>query len=105
MPSVFSRHPRYALFTGFLILATFLLLAAQHAPPPPPPPSLEGLIIHGNALQERLAMSERAYQKMLRDRQGLIEKFGPTREKIMMCAYNNSAVYPFSDQLSPQVPT
>ena len=50
-------------------------------------------------------MSERAYQKMLRDRQGLIEKFGPTREKIMMCVYNNSVAYPFSDQLSSQVPT
>lgn len=82
MPSVFSRHPRYALFTGFLLLVTFLLLASQHTPPPFAPH--EFAITQGNYLQDRLAASEHTYQRMLKDRQGLIEKFGPTRDKIMM---------------------
>jgi len=81
MPSVFQRHPRYALFTGFLLLATFLLLASQHTPPPPrfyaESPSDSGL-------EGRLMVADRIYQKTLRDRQGLIKKFGPTPDKVMM---------------------
>ncbi|KAI5118793.1 hypothetical protein M0805_005021 [Coniferiporia weirii] len=87
MPSVFQRHPRYALFSGFLILATFLLLASQHAPPPallPPAPYTDSAYTSSEALQIRLAQSEHAYQKMLADRKGLIQKFGPTPDKVHM---------------------
>ncbi|KAH8108411.1 methyltransferase domain-containing protein [Phellopilus nigrolimitatus] len=80
MPSVFQRHPRYSLFSGFLLLATFLLLASQHAPPPPV--FIESFTTDG--LQHRIANAERTYQRMLQDRQGLIHKFGPTADKVMM---------------------
>ncbi|THH01271.1 hypothetical protein EW145_g6945 [Phellinidium pouzarii] len=84
MPSVFQRHPRYALFSGFIILATFLLLAAQHAPPLEPPSYIDAYVPNPNALESRLAQAEHTYQKMLVDRQGLIQKFGPTSDKVHM---------------------
>lgn len=81
MPSILQRHPRYSLLSGFLLLATFLLLASQHAPPPP------AFIINAGgqeSLDERLDRAESIYQRVLRDRQGLIERFGPTPDKVMM---------------------
>lgn len=81
MPSILQRHPRYSLLSGFLLLATFLLLASQHAPPPP------ALTINAGgqeSLDERLDRAESIYQRVLRDRQGLIERFGPTPDKVMM---------------------
>lgn len=81
MPSILQRHPRYSLLSGFLLLATFLLLASQHAPPPP------AFTINAGgqeSLDERLDRAESIYQRVLRDRQGLIERFGPTPDKVMM---------------------
>ncbi|TDL19847.1 hypothetical protein BD410DRAFT_791734 [Rickenella mellea] len=82
MPSIFQRHPRYSLFTGFVLLATFLLLASQHAPPPGF--SGAGGPVADPFLKNRLATSERIYQKLLTDRKGLIKKFGPTPDKISL---------------------
>lgn len=78
--SILQRHPRYSLLSGFLLLSTFLLLASQHVPPPPP------LIVNYGMdnLEERLDRAEVIYQRTLRDRQGLIQRFGPTPDKVMM---------------------
>lgn len=83
MPSIFQRHPRYALFSAVSLLATFLLLASQHAPPPPPSFVIDSFT-PSEELQHRLEYAEEVYQKMLRQREGLIQKFGPTADKVHM---------------------
>ncbi|KAL5507088.1 hypothetical protein ACEPAH_6544 [Sanghuangporus vaninii] len=93
MPSIFQRHPRYALFSGVALLVTFLLLASQHAPP-------SAIVIDtfspSEELQRRLEYSESAYQKMLRAREGLIQKFGPTRDKVLMFPPDNEPWPPYT---------
>ncbi|KAJ6618672.1 methyltransferase domain-containing protein [Mycena sp. CBHHK59/15] len=77
MVGVWQRHPRYSLFIFVVLAATFYLLGSYSpAPPPPFESALRGL--SGHDLPSRLARSERIYNKLLRDRQGLIKKFGPT---------------------------
>lgn len=77
MPSVFQRHPRCALLSAFLLLATFLLLAS-HQTPMTYIYSADG----ADWVKDRIAVSERIYQKTLMDREGLIRKFGPTPDKV-----------------------
>ena len=84
MPSLFSRHPRYTLFTAFVLLATLLMLASQRSPPPIP----NGLHMYdfpedADPLERRLLLSERSYQRMLGQRKELLKKFGPQNKLVM----------------------
>ncbi|EJD03272.1 uncharacterized protein FOMMEDRAFT_20423 [Fomitiporia mediterranea MF3/22] len=81
-PTIFQRHPRYSLFSAVALLVTFLLLASQHAPPPPM--IIDNFTTSAGDLQARLDHAESVYQKMLRQRQGLVKKFGPTPDKVVM---------------------
>ena len=86
-PSIWSRHPRYIVLVGFIVCATFYLLTSEVSPFPPPS-------IHNGAVYEvtlkdtglpgRLARADKIYNKFLKDRQGLIEKWGPTKNDILM---------------------
>ena len=85
VPKMISRHPRFAIGVGFLILCTFLLLANNHSFPPRSPSNIFQYS-HGDvpSLQSRLRNAEAAYQNVLQQRKGLIQKFGPTPDKIDM---------------------
>lgn len=80
-----ARHPRFTLAVGFLILCTFLLLASNDAIPSRPNSftySNPSALAPG--LKERLEHSEAVYQDILAQRKGLIEKYGPTPDRIEM---------------------
>jgi hypothetical protein len=82
MHSILQRHPRYVLFSGFLLLSTFLLLASQRAAPPTQFYGVES--VYEEPLESRLNLAERIYQKTIKARKDLIRKFGPTPEKISL---------------------
>ncbi|KAJ7223175.1 methyltransferase domain-containing protein [Mycena pura] len=80
-----QRHPRYSLFVFVVLAATFYLLGPYHPSSPRQTlldVSLRGL--KGHDLPTRLERSARIYNKLLFDRQGLIEKFGPTAKDIAL---------------------
>lgn len=96
MPSLFSRHPRYTLFTAFVLLSTLLMLASQRSPPPMPNgPQMYDFPEDADPLERRLLLSEHAYQRMLLQRKGLLKKFGPMNKLVM---YVNQEAFP-----SPQL--
>ncbi|KAI0270467.1 methyltransferase domain-containing protein [Gloeopeniophorella convolvens] len=82
------RHPRFSLLLACLLTAALLLLLPQSplAPVPQPvpasrPPSLLG---DADALALRVKRAERTYQKMLRGREALIQKVGPSPRDIAL---------------------
>ncbi|KAJ7115781.1 methyltransferase domain-containing protein [Mycena epipterygia] len=80
---VWQRHPRYSIFIFVVLASTFYLLGPyQSSPHPTFNSALRGLT--GHDLPSRLARSERIYNKLLVERQGLIKKFGPTPKDIAL---------------------
>jgi hypothetical protein len=82
MPIVWQRHPRYAVFVFVVILTTFYLLNPYYQPPPLSDGPL--IPISDLTLSSRLARSENGYQKMLEQRKGLIQRFGPLPKDVLM---------------------
>ncbi|KAL1751972.1 methyltransferase domain-containing protein [Schizophyllum commune] len=83
MAAIWSRHPRYALLL-FGVLATTLYLLAPPPFPPPPPPFPRVPHIVDTSLSERIARADAIYDKVLKDRAGLIKKFGPNPSQVAM---------------------
>jgi hypothetical protein len=71
MSRIWQRHPRYSLFIFICLASTFYLLGPYQASPPPSSSSTRAWIALD--LPSRLARSEHIYQKLLKDRQGLIK--------------------------------
>ncbi|KAF8589175.1 hypothetical protein K439DRAFT_1629085 [Ramaria rubella] len=79
------RHPRFTLALGALILCTFLLLASRNSLPfPTAPPIASSTYSDSLLLDGRLKEAEAVYQKMLKQRTGLIRKHGPSADQISM---------------------
>ncbi|TFK54561.1 hypothetical protein OE88DRAFT_1624747 [Heliocybe sulcata] len=85
--SFFNRHPRYtiSLIVALFVLVLILFNSDSGAPGPngyrfrgygrpPPPPSLYA--------EDAVAMNEARYQDALKERQTLIQKYGPTASKV-----------------------
>jgi len=75
MPAVWQRHPRYSLFVLCILITTFYLLSPYRAPSP----SLQDL-----SLPSRIEQSEKIYNHLRKEREGLIKKFGPTPNDVVM---------------------
>ncbi|EPQ55518.1 hypothetical protein GLOTRDRAFT_121112 [Gloeophyllum trabeum ATCC 11539] len=78
MPSVLQRHPRYSLFVLLVLSGTLYMLATD---------SLWGygsphVVTYDPSLSSRIAKSEMIYERMLKKRQQLIERFGPSPKDI-----------------------
>ncbi|KAJ6593776.1 methyltransferase domain-containing protein [Mycena capillaripes] len=82
MSRVWQRHPRYSLFIFVVLASTLYLLGPYQTSLPPLNSSNRAWIAHD--LPSRLARSEHIYQKLLKDRQGLIKKFGPTPKNVVL---------------------
>ena len=82
---VWQRHPRYALSVLVILVTTFYFLNPYETSQPllAPPPSVASHNEHD--LPTRMERAETIYNKVLRDRQGLIRKFGPTPSDVAMC--------------------
>ncbi|KAJ7505397.1 methyltransferase domain-containing protein [Mycena galericulata] len=79
MAVFWQRNPRYIVFILIAVLTTFYLLGSFDSPPPPHPAFLED-----HDLPNRVARSERIYNKLLLDRKDLIQKFGPTPADVAL---------------------
>lgn len=78
MPGVWQRHPRYSVFIFLILLVTFYLLS----PYKEQTLHFSSRLLADRGLVGRLARSNRIYEKTLKDRQSLIEKFGPTPSDV-----------------------
>lgn len=78
MPGVWSRHPRYSLFILVVLATTFYLLTPLNQEPFPT--SL--FVMKDNDLSNRVYRAHHIYNKVLEDRKGLINKFGPSPKDI-----------------------
>lgn len=91
---IWTRHPRYTIVGGLLSVLLFLFLTTS-----PPHPAFSRLGADSwqsgpdSDLPRRLALSNSIYNEFLQDREGLIKKFGPTREDVVLCAvYHHSTL-------------
>jgi hypothetical protein len=71
----YARHPRYTLLAAVIVVGVLLLLMS--GPPQYPPFRIEDRDLPG-----RLEKSHEIYDKLLKQRQGLIKKFGPHPKDI-----------------------
>jgi hypothetical protein len=84
MPGVFcQRHPRYVFFVALIILTTVYLLNSNQVPPALV--TLRGPAnVYDTTLPARVVRAENIYDRVLRGRQSLIKRFGPTPHDIAM---------------------
>ena len=80
--AIWQRHPRYVILVGVAILTTLYLLV-------PYQPSFDGnlgfkAIISGADLENRVRQANIIYDRLLVNRKGLIEKFGPDPKDIAL---------------------
>ncbi|KAF5329604.1 hypothetical protein D9619_009389 [Psilocybe cf. subviscida] len=68
MPPVWSRHPRYSILVAVALLTTFYLLLPESLP--------AYRRTYDADLHGRVERSKAIYNKVLKDRKGLIKKFG-----------------------------
>ncbi|KAJ3881925.1 methyltransferase domain-containing protein [Lentinula edodes] len=85
---VFPRHPRYALFLLIVLIPSFYLLLPLRLDPPLTP--LRFPPNESTDLAYRMAQAEVIYQKTLKDRDGLIARYGPHPSDLDMFPPNKS---------------
>ncbi|KAI0070217.1 hypothetical protein K474DRAFT_1713526 [Panus rudis PR-1116 ss-1] len=83
MPVLSQRNSRYVLLVVVLCALAFLFLTHQSLDHPEAPLDVSGLPSDPD-LSARIARSERMYQRTLEKRKELIEKHGPTPDKVVM---------------------
>ncbi|KAJ7366777.1 methyltransferase domain-containing protein [Mycena albidolilacea] len=91
MPA-WSRNPRYIVLILVAVVTTLYLLGPFGEPdarPPPPPPRVASSI-QDDDLPNRLARSDKIYEKLLLDRKELIKKFGPTPNDVALFPPNKN---------------
>lgn len=80
-----SRHPRYFLTVVLLIVTTIYVLSPYHQSEPTVETPVPAYSSWGDSdLADRMERADRIYNKVLHDRQGLIHKFGPTPNDVLM---------------------
>ena len=73
--SVVTRHPRYAMLLGCILLGAFFLLSGSSVPAD----SLQ----FGKSLRRVLQEEDVRYEEALRGREWLIRKYGPTEDQVV----------------------
>lgn len=87
--SVFVRHPRYVVLLGLILVSSLYLLLPYHQTEP----TYGALRFPNNELTDlsyRMAQAEVIYHRTLKERAGLIERYGPTASQIEMFPENKS---------------
>ena len=82
MFAVWSRHPRFSLSLTTLILVTFVLLNQNNSQEDSSRHSHYSTPLKDNSLPARLKRADTIYNKVLKDRKGLIQKFGPSASDV-----------------------
>ncbi|KXN83207.1 hypothetical protein AN958_01721 [Leucoagaricus sp. SymC.cos] len=92
MPAVWARHPRYSLLILAVLATTlYLLVPIQHDATVQPL-----FTMTDNDLPNRMERAHRIYNKVLEDRKGLIQKFGPTPKDIAAFPEDKSPWPPYT---------
>jgi hypothetical protein len=78
MPGVWQRHPRYSLLILAVLATTLYLLV----PFQQETLTSSFVTMTDNDLPNRMERANQIYNKVLEDRKGLIQKFGPTPKDI-----------------------
>ena len=77
MATVWIRHPRYSLLILVTLITTFYLLSVPHERP------IQSFHIQDDSLKTRVQRSHTIYDKFLVQREGLLKKWGPTKDIAM----------------------
>ena len=84
MPSsVWSRHPRFTLSILVALCMTTLVLLGQNNFQGGDSHSHFAISLKDDSLSARLERADHIYNKVLKDRQGLIQKFGPSASDVV----------------------
>ncbi|KAF8815245.1 hypothetical protein BYT27DRAFT_7195546 [Phlegmacium glaucopus] len=75
MANVWLRHPRYSLLLLVTLITTFYLLFVPRVPQ---------FLLQDKDLESRVRRSHTIYDKVLKQREGLIKKFGPHPKDIAL---------------------
>ncbi|KAF7297127.1 hypothetical protein MIND_00945600 [Mycena indigotica] len=92
--ALWTQHPRYSTFILFCVVGTLYLLGVHHPGAIRPRIALRKL--HAHDLPTRLERSKRIYNKLLVERQGLIKKFGPNPQDIVLFPPNVAPWPPYT---------
>ncbi|KAJ7212193.1 methyltransferase domain-containing protein [Mycena pura] len=88
MPVFWSRSPRYVGLIVLAIVGTLYLVGPFHGSEQPPSPSQDSHyripLVEDHDLPNRIARSDRIYDKLLLDRKELVKKFGPTPNDVAL---------------------
>lgn len=94
MPLVSPRNSRYLVVIVIFLVLTFFYFHQHDLPPSESfSPPLSGRPSHSD-LPGRIANSERKYQKVLEQRQGLIRKHGPSPSQVVMYVLSSLFLMP-----------
>jgi hypothetical protein len=78
MAPFWQRNPRYIVFILIAVATTLYLITPFQDPPP------KQAFLEDRDLPNRIARSDRIYNKLLLDRKELIKKFGPTPNDVAL---------------------
>jgi hypothetical protein len=79
--AIWQRHPLLSAVLGVALFTTFLLFNPFSAGPTPP---LVSYVYPDADLPQRLQRAHAIYDRMLGQRKGMIDKFGPDPKDIAM---------------------
>jgi hypothetical protein len=87
LSSLPQRHPRYTLTLAVGVLFTLLLLVGQHSRTPRSfkfwgDGAETEFSVPTMGTEERIRISEELYKAALEDRKDMIQRYGPTVEKV-----------------------
>ncbi|KDR78037.1 hypothetical protein GALMADRAFT_245009 [Galerina marginata CBS 339.88] len=78
MAAVWKRHPRYTMLVVAALVTTFYLLVPYGAPP------AHHFTLQDSSLASRVDRANVIYERLLKQREGLIKKFGPNPKDIAL---------------------
>lgn len=76
MAGIWARHPRYAALVAIALFTTFYLLTPYGGG------AHRARTLYDSDLPSRVERSKNIYDKLLKNRQGLIKRFGPTPNSV-----------------------
>ena len=84
MPSVWARHPRFSLLVLVaLCITTLVLLGQSNFQEGSSGYTHYATTLKDDSLASRLERADDIYIKVLKDRKGLIQKFGPSANDVI----------------------
>ncbi|PPQ65698.1 hypothetical protein CVT24_012116 [Panaeolus cyanescens] len=94
MAGIWQRHPRYTAFVTLGLMITLYMLYSNTDGPVPA--SSKVFILQDSTLPSRVQRAHEIYDDMLKQREGLIKKFGPKPKDIELFPENKAPWPPYT---------